>query len=257
LVRRLRHTVLPEFAGRATVDVGGVTATFIDFGEHVGRRLPVVIGAVLLVSLVVLLALFRAVVVAAKAALMNLLSIAAAYGVVVAVFQWGWGRTLVGVERPGPVEAWVPLMLFTILFGLSMDYEVLLLSRVREFHDRGLDNRTAVETGLSSTGRVIVAAAAVMVVVFGAFVLSDLRVLKIFGLGMAVAILIDATIVRLMLLPATMELLGEANWWAPRWLVARLPSFEPHDRAGTPLDESSTLAAAALSGSVTRREGSS
>jgi putative drug exporter of the RND superfamily len=153
-----------------------------------------------------------------KAVVMNLLSIGAAYGVIVAVFQWGWGGELLGIRGTGPIEPFLPMMLFAIVFGLSMDYEVFLLSRVREEYDRTGDNGLAVADGLAATARVITAAAAIMVCVFGSFVLGDLRVLKLFGLGLASAILIDATLVRIVLVPATMELLGDRNWWFPRWL---------------------------------------
>jgi putative drug exporter of the RND superfamily len=141
----------------------------------------------------------------------------------VAVFQWGWGAGLLGVGEPGPVEAWAPLMLFAIVFGLSMDYEVFLLSRMREEYDRTGDNALAVADGLAATARVITAAAAIMVSVFAGFMLSPDRALQLFGLGLATAVLVDATIVRLVLVPATMELLGDRNWWLPRWLGRLLP----------------------------------
>jgi len=166
---------------------------------------------------------FRSVLVPLKAVIMNLLSVGAAYGVMVAVFQWGWGIDLIGVGKEGPIEAWAPLMLFAVVFGLSMDYEVFLLSRIKEEYDRTGDNATAVADGLAVTARVITAAAAIMVCVFGAFVLGPERSLKVFGLGMAIAVLIDATIVRLVLVPATMELLGDKNWWIPAWLDRILP----------------------------------
>jgi putative drug exporter of the RND superfamily len=156
---------------------------------------------------------------------MNLLSIGAAYGVIVAVFQWGWLGSVVGIGKTAPIDPWVPLMLFTILFGLSMDYEVFLLSRVREEWLRTGDNATAVADGLASTGRVITAAAAIMVCVFGSFVLGDMRVLKLFGLGLATAVFVDATLVRMVLVPSTMELLGNANWWFPRWLDRTVPKL--------------------------------
>jgi RND superfamily putative drug exporter len=161
-----------------------------------------------------------------KAAVMNLLSIGAAYGVIVAVFQWGWMGSVVGISKTAPIDPWVPLMLFTILFGLSMDYEVFLLSRIREEWLRTGDNATAVADGLANTARVITAAAAIMVCVFGSFVFGDaLRVLKLFGLGLATAIFIDATLVRMVLVPATMEVLGNANWWMPKWLDRFVPTL--------------------------------
>jgi RND superfamily putative drug exporter len=150
--------------------------------------------------------------------IMNLLSIGAAYGVIVAIFQWGWFKDIVGIGKEGPIEAWVPMMLFAIVFGLSMDYEVFLLSRIKEEYDRTHDNADAVAHGLAKTARLITAAAAVMICVFGSFVLSDLRVLKLIGFGLAFAVFIDATVVRLVLVPATMELLGDRNWWFPKWL---------------------------------------
>jgi RND superfamily putative drug exporter len=181
------------------------------------------VAAVILLSFLLLLAVFRSVLVAIKAGVMNLLSIGAAYGVIVAIFQWGWLSDVVGIGRPGPIEFWVPMMLFTVLFGLSMDYEVFLLSRVREEYLVSGDNATAVADGLATTARVITAAAAIMIAVFMSFVLGDLRVLKLLGLGLAVAIFIDASIVRMVLVPSTMELLGKANWWMPRWLDRLIP----------------------------------
>jgi len=169
---------------------------------------------------------------------MNLLSIGAAYGIVVAVFQWGWLGSIVGIKG-GPVDAFLPMMLFAILFGLSMDYEVFLLSRVREEYERTGDNATAVADGLAATARVITAAAAIMISVFLAFVLGDVRVIKLFGLGLAAAIFIDATLVRMLLVPATMELLGDANWWLPRRLARVLPDvhIEPRDESGPAEEE--------------------
>src|SRR5262249_2705918 len=172
-----------------------------------------------------LLAVFRSVFVAIKAGIMNLLSIGAAFGVIVAIFQWGWLSDIVGIGRPGPIEFWVPMMMFTILFGLSMDYEVFLLSRVREEYLVSGDNATAVADGLATTARVITAAAAIMICVFLSFVLGDLRVLKLMGLGLATAVFIDATLVRMVLVPSTMELLGKANWWLPSWLDRIIPNI--------------------------------
>jgi RND superfamily putative drug exporter len=220
LVHRLRSEIKQR--GLA-MHVGSVTAIAIDASDHVGARLPIMVAAVIVLSFLLLLAVFRSVLVAVKAGIMNLLSIGAAYGVIVAIFQWGWLRNVVGIGRPGPIEFWVPMMLFTVLFGLSMDYEVFLLSRVREEYLVSGDNATAVADGLASTARVITAAAAIMIAVFMSFVLGDLRVLKLLGLGLATAIFIDATIVRMVLVPATMELLGNANWWLPKWLDRILP----------------------------------
>jgi RND superfamily putative drug exporter len=179
---------------------------------------------VLLLSFLLLMVVFRSLLVPLKAVIMNLLSIGAAYGVIVAVFQWGWLKDLIGVAEAGPVEAWAPMMLFAIVFGLSMDYEVFLLSRMKEEYDRTGDNATAVADGLAATARVITAAALIMILVFSAFVLGDDRAIKLFGFGLAIAVFLDATIVRLILVPATMELLGDRNWWIPKWLDRILPT---------------------------------
>jgi RND superfamily putative drug exporter len=225
LVNRLRDDVIPATVDGTGVDVevGGFTAASVDFARFSAQRLPVFIGAVLVLSFLLLMATFRSLLVPLKAVVMNLLSIGAAYGVVVAVFQWGWLAGPLGVGEPGPIESWAPVMLFAIVFGLSMDYEVFLLSRMKEEYDRTGDNAEAVADGLASTARVITAAAAIMFFVFAGFVLSIERALQLFGLGLAVAVLVDATIVRLVLVPATMELLGDRNWWLPRWLDRLLP----------------------------------
>jgi RND superfamily putative drug exporter len=232
LVGRLRDDVIPD-AMRGTdtsVVVGGLTASVIDFSDVNGDRLPILVAVVIAVSFLLLVVVFRSIVVPLKAAVMNLLSIGAAYGVIVAIFQWGWGKDLIGVETTAPIEAWVPMMLFTILFGLSMDYEIFLLSRIREEYVRTGDNGLAVADGLARTARVITAAAAIMITVFLSFVFGfDERSIKLFGMGLAVAIFVDATIVRMVLVPATMELLGDANWWFPKWLDRIVPriSIEP------------------------------
>ena len=220
LIERLRDRVIPDATRGvdATVYVGGITASGTDVSDTLASRLPIFIGGVLAFSFILLLVVFRSVLVPVKAVVMNLLSIAAAYGVIVAVFQWGWFAGPLGIEGTGPIEPFLPMMLFAIVFGLSMDYEVFLLSRIREEYDRTGDNALAVADGLAATARVITAAAAIMIMVFASFVLGDLRVIKLFGLGLASAIFIDATIVRIVLVPATMELLGDRNWWFPRWL---------------------------------------
>ncbi len=225
LVTRLRDDVIPAtLAGTdVTVAVGGRSGAVADFAAYTTRMLPVVVAFVLILSFLLLMLVFRSLLVPLKAVIMNLLSVGAAYGVMVAIFQWGWGADLVGVGKAGPVEAWSPLMLFAVVFGLSMDYEVFLLSRIKEEYDRTGDNATAVADGLAATARVITAAAAIMVCVFGAFALGPDRALKMFGIGMAVAVFVDATIVRLVLVPATMELLGDRNWWLPGWLDRMLP----------------------------------
>jgi RND superfamily putative drug exporter len=170
---------------------------------------------------------FRSIAIPLKAAVMNLLSIGAAYGAIVAVYQWGWLSPVFSVSRTGPIDPWIPLMMFTITFGLSMDYEVFLLTRVQEEWRRGSDTSTAVADGIALTGRVITTAAAIMVCVFGSFVIGDpLRVLDVFGLGLAVAVLVDATIVRMVLVPSIMQLLGSANWWFPTWLERIVPHLD-------------------------------
>jgi RND superfamily putative drug exporter len=238
MVRRLRQEILP-LTTRGTglnVLVGGFTAAGIDFTILSGDRLPLLIGAVIAVSFLLLMLVFRSLVVPLKAAVMNLLSIGAAYGVIVAVFQWGWLADAVGVGEPGPFEAWAPMMLFTILFGLSMDYEIFLLSRIREEYLRTGDNGLSVANGVATTGRVITAAAAIMIAVFLSFVLGfDIRQIKLIGLGLAVAVLVDATVVRMVLVPATMELLGNANWWFPRWLGRVVPQIHV-ERDGEEID---------------------
>ena len=227
LVHRLRDETLPPVADNTGLRVyaAGGPPSIVDFSEYMTDRLPLFIGAVLVLSFLLLMLVFHSVVVPLKAVAMNLLSIGAAFGATVAVFQWGWGASLIGVGKEGPIDAWVPMMLFAIVFGLSMDYEVFLLTRVREEYDKSGDNRRAVADGLAATGRVISAAAAIMVCVFAAFILGEDRSLKLFGFGLAFAVLIDATLVRLVLVPAAMELLGRANWWAPSWLLRYLPTI--------------------------------
>ena len=224
LVHRLRSDVIP--ATNVDAKVGGFTAGGIDFSDYLSQRLPWLIGIVLVLSFILLMAVFRSILVPLKAVLMNLLSVGAAYGVVVAVFQWGWAGDFFGIGKPGPVEAWAPMFLFAIVFGLSMDYEVFLLSRMKEEYHRTGDNATAVADGVAATARVITAAALIMVCVFAAFVLAPDRQLKLFGMGMAVAVFIDATVVRMLLVPATMELLGDRNWWIPKWLDRVLPRID-------------------------------
>jgi RND superfamily putative drug exporter len=235
LVNRLRDDVLPTATAGTGVDVAvtGTVAINEDFTDYLSERLPYFFAAVLGLSFLLLMVVFRSLLVPLKAVIMNLLSIGAAYGIVVAVFQWGWGGGLLDIDG-APIEPFVPMMLFAIVFGLSMDYEVFLLSRIREEWDRTGDSRTSVADGLASTARVITAAAAIMVVVFGSFLGESDRVVKLFGLGLSIAVLIDATIVRLLLVPATMELLGDRNWWIPRWLDRILPRV--HIEAPADLD---------------------
>jgi putative drug exporter of the RND superfamily len=232
LVTRLRDDIIPSaIAGTALdVTVTGTAAANIDFTDFLARRTPIFFAAVLALSFLLLMVVFRSLLVPLKAVVMNILSIAAAYGVLVAIFQWGWGADLIGIDT-GPIEAIVPLMMFAIVFGLSMDYEVFLLSRIREEYDKTGDSATAVADGLAKTAQVITAAAAIMVVVFGSFVFEDDRTAKLFGIGFALAVLLDATIVRMLLVPATMELLGDRNWWMPRWLDRIIPKLNVEGHA--------------------------
>ncbi len=227
LVTTLRDDVLPQATegSGVTVHVGGVTATSIDSSDNIAKRLPLLIGGVVLLSMLLLIVSFRSLAVAVKAAVMNLLSVAAAYGVVALVLQGGWAGQLIGIDTPTPLPAFVPVLMFAVLFGLSMDYEVFLVSRMREGWLRTHDNEQAILGGLAGTGRVITAAAAIMVAVFAAFIPSPDVVLKVIGVGMAAAIFIDATVVRLLLVPAVMHLLGKANWWMPAWLDRLLPEL--------------------------------
>ena len=243
LVHRLRDDVIPQALSGTPgteVFVGGQRATFIDLSDKVAGRLPWFVGAVILLSVVLLTMVFRSIAVPLKAAAMNLLSIGAAYGVIVAVFQWGWLKGLVGLEETVPIVSFMPMMLFAVLFGLSMDYEVFLLSRVREeYLERG-DNQEAVVEGISATARVITSAALIMISVFAAFVLGDDPVIKMFGVGLATAVLIDATVVRIVLVPATMRLLGDWNWWLPGWLDRLLPNLDIEGGTGLPEPEYET-----------------
>jgi len=235
LVKRLRSEVLPAAlqGSGATALITGQTAFFEDISQKLSDRLPIFIAAVVALSFLLLTVVFRSILVPLKAALMNLLSIGAAYGVVVAVFQWGWGNGLVGMEDTIPVNPFVPLIMFAILFGLSMDYEVFLLSRIREEYVRSGDSHGSVVRGLASTARVITSAALIMISIFLAFVTSSDVMVKMFGVGLATAVFLDATLVRMVLVPSTMSLLGRANWWLPRWLDRILPrlDFEGDDRS--------------------------
>jgi len=223
LVERLRADTVPAAeAGQIDVLLTGSVPASLDFSSYLSGRSLVFFGVVLVLSFLLLMAVFRSILVPLKAVVMNVLSIAAAYGVVVALFQWGHLSSITGIE-PGPIEPFIPMMMFAIVFGLSMDYEVFLLSRIRESYERTGDAKNSVADGLASTARVITAAAAIMVVVFGSFLLEDGRIIKVFGTGLSVAVLLDATLVRMLLVPATMELLGERNWWIPKWLDRIMP----------------------------------
>ncbi|MEU3983728.1 MMPL family transporter [Streptomyces sp. NPDC026672] len=232
LVRVLRDEAIPDALSGTRVEahVGGPTAQSIDGTAYLAGRIPFLIGGVVLLSMLVLLVSFRSVAVMVKAAVMNLLSVAAAYGVIAVVLQGGWAGGLVGVDSPTPLPPFVPVMMFAVLFGLSMDYEVFLVSRMRETWTRTGDYARSVTEGLAGTARIITAAAAIMIAVFTAFVPSPDVILKILGVGMAAAIFLDATVVRLLLVPATMHLLKRANWWLPRWLDRRLPQFSIEGR---------------------------
>jgi RND superfamily putative drug exporter len=228
LVAALRDEVLPATLQDGSVDavVTGQTAGYIDISERLGSRLPLFILAVVGVSFLLLMVVFRSVLVPLKAAVMNLLSIGAAYGVVVAVFQWGWGAGLMGVHQTVPISPFLPMIMFAILFGLSMDYEVFLLSRVREEWVRTGDSHRSVVDGLAATARVITSAALIMISVFAAFLLAPDIEIKMFAVGLSAAIAIDASIVRMVFVPSSMALMGDANWWLPRWLDRVLPRID-------------------------------
>lgn len=228
LVHRLRESTLPA----ATADTGhgahvsGAPAAQLDLNDRLSRRLPAIIAFVLVIAALLLLLAFRSVVVAATAAVLNLVSVAAAYGVLTALFQQGWGAGALGLDGPVPIPGYVPLLMFAVLFGLSMDYEVFLLSAVREAYLKSGDHRGSVITGLARTGGIITSAALIMVCVFLSYLLSDDPVVKMFGIGLATAVALDATLVRGLLVPAAMILLGKANWWLPGWLDRALPRID-------------------------------
>ncbi|MGH2596019.1 MAG: MMPL family transporter [Actinomycetota bacterium] len=238
LVRRLRADTIPAATPEgATVHVGGGTATFIDLSDRITNALPWFIGAVVLLSFLLLMVVFRSILVPLKAAVLNLLSIGAAYGVIVVIFQWGWGRSLLGVDQLIPIVSFVPMMMFAVLFGLSMDYEVFLLSRIREEYLKTGKNVESVVSGISTTARVITSAALIMIAVFLSFVSQPDPIAKMFGIGLAVAVFIDATVVRIVLVPATMVLLGDANWWLPGWLDRILPKMSLESASDPEIDE--------------------
>ncbi|MCW2979132.1 MAG: hypothetical protein JWO14_859, partial [Solirubrobacterales bacterium] len=225
LVENLRDEVIPGAlkGTQANSYVGGQTAGYIDLANKISEKLPLMIAVVVGLSFLVLLMAFRSVLVPIKAAAMNLISVAAAYGVVTAVFQLGWGSSLIGLDHPIPIVSFVPLLMFAILFGLSMDYEVFLMTQIKEHYVEYGDERRAVVEGLANTGRVITSAAGIMVCVFASFVLSGDPVVKEFGVGLAIAIAIDSTVVRCLLVPAVMELMGKWAWWMPAWLDRIVP----------------------------------
>ncbi|MFD6038323.1 MMPL family transporter [Streptomyces griseoincarnatus] len=236
LVNRLVDNTLPEAVRGtdASTYVTGTTAAQVDFRDLVAERLPWIIAVVVALAFLIILAVFRGLLVAVKAAVLNVLSITASYGVVVAVFQWGWGGPALGVSGTVPIESYVPMMMFAIVFGLSMDYEIFLLSRVHEAWRRTRDARASVAHPLEITARVITCAALIMVSVFAAFVVSDNVVVKMLGLGLAVSVLVDATVVRLLLVPAVMTLLGRHAWWTPHRLDRLLPHIDAEGEGESP-----------------------
>jgi len=236
LLDHIRGDVLPPIEQKtgAQMHVGGITAIFEDFGDAISEKLPLFIGVVVLLSALLLMIVFRSILVPLKAMVMNLLSIGAAFGLIVAVFQWGWGASIIGVDGTGPIISFFPVFLFSIVFGLSMDYEVFLMSRIHEEWENSHDATEAVTRGLALTGRVITAAAAIMVTVFASFMLGEDRIIKLFGLGLASAVLIDAVIIRSVLVPAIMQLFGKSAWWIPDWLDRILPRLHVEPAEGDP-----------------------
>ena len=226
-MRRLRDDTIPRATKGAdiTADVGGTTAGYVDLADEISSRLILTIAVVVGLSFFLLLLAFRSIVIPLTAGLMNLVSIGAAFGVVSAVFENGWGIGLVGLDEPVAIVSFVPLMMFAILFGLSMDYEVFLITHIKEAWERTDDNRQAIIDGVAHTGRVITSAALIMVSVFLAFVINGDPTVKQFGVGMAVAVAVDATLVRCLLVPAVMTVLGRSNWWFPGWLDRIVPNF--------------------------------
>jgi RND superfamily putative drug exporter len=236
LLDRIRDDVIPgvEESTGAQIHVGGINAIFEDFGNAIADKLPLFIGVVVLLSALLLMIVFRSIWVPLKAVLMNLLSIGAAFGLIVAVFQWGWGASLIGVDATGPIISFFPIFLFSIIFGLSMDYEVFLMSRIHEEWEHSHNATESVTRGLALTGRVITAAAAIMVTVFASFMIGEDRIIKLFGLGLASAVFIDAVIIRSVLVPAVMQLLGKRAWWFPDWLDRILPRLHVEPAEGDP-----------------------
>jgi putative drug exporter of the RND superfamily len=236
LLDHIRNDVIPpvEESTGAQVHVGGITAIFEHFGNAIADKLPLFIGVVVLLSALLLMIVFRSLLVPLKAIVMNLLSIGAAFGLIVAVFQWGWGASLIGVDATGPIISFFPIFLFSIVFGLSMDYEVFLMSRIHEEWEHKKDASEAVHRGLALTGRVITAAAAIMVTVFASFMLGEDRIIKLFGLGLASAVFIDAVIIRSVLVPAIMQILGKRAWYFPEGLERFLPRLHVEPAEGDP-----------------------
>jgi RND superfamily putative drug exporter len=225
LVNNLRNSTLPRATAGTGIHVlvSGNTAFFIDFANVLSHKLPLFVGVVVLMSFILLAIVFRSLLIPLTAAVMNLLSIGAAFGILVAVFQWGDLGGLIGIGQSGPVEEFLPVMLFAIIFGLSMDYQVFLVSRIHEEFVKCGDNRVAVRNGLAATGKTITAAALIMILVFGSFILGGQRVIKEFGVGLAGGVLVDAVFIRMAIVPALMTMFGARNWWLPNWLDRVLP----------------------------------
>jgi RND superfamily putative drug exporter len=236
LLDHIRNDVIPPIEAKtgAQLHVGGITAIFEDFGTAISEKLPLFIGVVVLLSALLLMIVFRSLLVPLKAMVMNLLSIGAAFGLIVAVFQWGWGASVIGIDGTGPIISFFPVFLFSIVFGLSMDYEVFLMSRIHEEWEHKKDATEAVTRGLALTGRVITAAAAIMVTVFASFMIGEDRIIKLFGLGLASAVFIDAVVIRSVLVPAVMQLFGERAWYFPAWLNRILPKLHVEPAEGDP-----------------------
>jgi RND superfamily putative drug exporter len=256
LVEKLRSSVIPSAAKGTDMkaDVGGSTAGYIDLASRISEKLPLQILVVIALSFVLLILAFRTTVIPAQAAVMNLLSIGASYGVLTAIFQYGWLADVIGLKGAVPIVSYVPLFMFAVLFGLSMDYEVFLVSQIEEHVHAGEDNRSSVISGLVTSARVITAAALIMVFVFGSFVLNGDPTIKQFGIGLAVAVVLDATVVRCLLVPALMLLMGKVNWWMPKWLERIVPHvsiegaefFKARDQAAS--GTGASLAASAAAG---------
>jgi len=228
LLAHLREHTLPQALDGTDVEasVTGATALTDDVSSRLQDRMPLFLGAVIGLSFLVLMLVFRSVLVPLKAALLNVLGVGAAYGVIVAVFQWGWGASLIGVHESVPIMPLAPMLMFAILFGLSMDYEVFLMSRVREQYLKHRQPGRAIVEGVGSTARVITSAGLIMICVFGSFILDVDITTKMFGIGLSVAVFLDVTLVRMVLLPAAMSLLGHRAWWLPAWLDRRLPVID-------------------------------
>jgi putative drug exporter of the RND superfamily len=254
LISQLRDTVIPaaEHGSTLRVYVGGVTAVNGDFAAIIAPKLLIFVGVILILGFLLLLLAFRSLLIPAVAAVMNLLAAAASFGVLVAVFQYGWGLQLLNLGQPGPIESFLPVLMLAVLFGLSMDYEVFLVSRIREEWAATGENQQAVRTGQATTGRVIIAAATIMILVFSAFILSGQQIIGEIGIGLAAAVLLDAFLLRTLLVPALMHLSGRANWWLPGWLDRILPhlSIEP---ATEPADRAPTAPSRVITGSTTDR----